>query len=207
MAKGAAEPDRHDRMQNELIREDAEANERVRGKRGGGGKLSRSETVTVRLDPKLNYLCELAARAQRRTKSSFIEWAIENVLERVEVPVADALGAGTRSVSEMASTFWDIDEPDRLVNLAQNSPALLTHDEQVIWKIILNNGLFWHGKYDDDGDWVYSHRHASLLNITKHWDDIKMVAAGEMAATDLPKVAKKETSVPFDTDLDDDLPF
>src|SRR6478752_3859188 len=34
----------------------AEARASERGKRGGGGKLSRSETVTVRLDPKLNYL-------------------------------------------------------------------------------------------------------------------------------------------------------
>jgi hypothetical protein len=55
-------------------------------RRPGGGKLSRSETVTVRLDPKLNYLCDLAARGQRRTKSSFIEWAIDNALKYVTIP-------------------------------------------------------------------------------------------------------------------------
>src|SRR4051794_21564371 len=52
----------------------------------GGAKLNRSETVTVRLDPKLNYLCELAARAQRRTKSSFIEWAVADSLRNVILP-------------------------------------------------------------------------------------------------------------------------
>ena len=36
-------------------------------RKSGGGKLSRSETVTVRLDPKLRYLAELAARIHRRT--------------------------------------------------------------------------------------------------------------------------------------------
>ena len=41
----------------------------------GGSKLNRTETVTIRLDPKLRYLTELAARKQRRTVSSFIEWA------------------------------------------------------------------------------------------------------------------------------------
>ena len=45
-------------------------------RKGGGGKLSRSETVTVRLDPKLRYLAELAARLHRRTLSSYVEWAI-----------------------------------------------------------------------------------------------------------------------------------
>ncbi len=46
-----------------------------------GGKLSRTETVTVRLDPRLNYLCELAGRAQRRTKSGFIEWAVQRAIK------------------------------------------------------------------------------------------------------------------------------
>ena len=54
-------------------------------RRGGGGKLARSETVTVRLAPKLRYLAELAARKQRRTLSSFIEWAIEETLETESV--------------------------------------------------------------------------------------------------------------------------
>jgi hypothetical protein len=48
-------------------------------RKGGGGKLSRSETVTVRLDPKLRYLAELAARLHRRTLSSYIEWAIKRL--------------------------------------------------------------------------------------------------------------------------------
>jgi hypothetical protein len=43
------------------------ATESPESKRKGGGKLSRSETVTVRLDPKLRYLAELAALKQRRT--------------------------------------------------------------------------------------------------------------------------------------------
>ena len=52
-------------------------------RKGGGSKLSRSETVTVRLDQKLRYLAELAARKYRRTLSSFIEWAIEDTFNRI----------------------------------------------------------------------------------------------------------------------------
>jgi hypothetical protein len=40
----------------------------------------RSETVTVRLDHKLHFLCGIAARAQGRTRSGFIEWAVRRTL-------------------------------------------------------------------------------------------------------------------------------
>jgi hypothetical protein len=56
-------------------------------KKGGGGKLSRSEIVTVRLDPKLRFAVELAARKQRRTASSFIEWAITEAIKRLPVRI------------------------------------------------------------------------------------------------------------------------
>ena len=52
-----------------------------RGRDEGAGK--KSEVVTVRLDPKLKYLAELAARKHRRPLSSYIEWAVEQSLSRV----------------------------------------------------------------------------------------------------------------------------
>jgi predicted HicB family RNase H-like nuclease len=42
----------------------------------------RSEVVTVRLEPKLKYLAELAARKQRRSLSSYVEWAIKQSLSQ-----------------------------------------------------------------------------------------------------------------------------
>ncbi len=54
-------------------------------RKGGGGKLSRSEVVTVRLDPKLRFAADLAARKQRRTLSSFIEWAVEKTVQGVDI--------------------------------------------------------------------------------------------------------------------------
>ena len=107
-------------------------------KRGGGGKLSRTETVTVRLDPKLRYLAELAARKQRRTLSSFVEWAIEEILKTIQLPEGENLAS-------MAGALWDVDEPDRFVKLALLYPDMLTHDEQVLWKLITENGYVWRG--------------------------------------------------------------
>src|ERR1700730_8829890 len=79
-------------------------------KRGGGGKLSRSETVTVRLDPKLRYLAELAARKQRRTLSSFIEWAIEENLKNIHL---DDGSDSSKSIASQSAELWDVDAPDR----------------------------------------------------------------------------------------------
>src|SRR4051812_37525690 len=81
-------------------------------RKGGGGKLSRSETVTVRLDPKLRYLAELAARRHRRTLSSYIEWAIEDSLTRVVLQEGTGFnGDHNTTIQEESSLLWDVDEP------------------------------------------------------------------------------------------------
>ncbi|MDG2004107.1 MAG: hypothetical protein P8J20_12330 [Novosphingobium sp.] len=176
----------------------------------GGAKLNRTETVTVRLDPKLNYLCELASRAQRRTKSSFIEWAVADALKRVELPEVceyDAENDNLRAptISEKSADLWHVDEPDRLVALAINAPALLTHGEQIIWKLIQENGHFWKGKFNSFGEWAWEPRAQGIVRdrLREHWETLKSVASEEMPISSLPSWRKTN---PTD-DLDDDIPF
>ncbi len=90
-----------------------------------GAKLCRTETVTVRLDPRLNYLCELAARTQRRTKSSFIEWAVQEAVKE-----ASAFPGG-KSLHEISNRLWHIDVNERMRRLKAEAPSLLTFDEEV----------------------------------------------------------------------------
>lgn len=170
-------------------------------KKSGGGKLSRSETVTVRLDPKLRYLAELAARKQRRTLSSFIEWAIEDALGRVYLD-----DHGT-SVTEVAYTLWDVDDSDRFAKLAIRFPELLTHEEQVLWKLVRENGHLWKGKHDGNGDWVWKVVEDGLVmeRLREHWLKFNAVANGEAEPSTLPKWKKTKTSG-FE-DFEDDIPF
>lgn len=114
-------------------------------RKGGGGKLSRSETVTVRLDPKLRYLAELAGRLHRRTLSSYIEWAIKEALDREGVRATGTpSGVETdRTIGNEADYLWDVDEADRFAKLALRYPHLLTHDEQVRWKFIEESFRLW----------------------------------------------------------------
>ena len=104
-------------------------------KKGAGGKLIRSEVVTIRLDPRLRFSAELAARRQKRTLSSFIEWAVEKTLEQ------DYLG--DEPMDYVATKTWDVNEADRLVKLAIYYPALLNFGEEQLWKLIRENAFFW----------------------------------------------------------------
>ncbi len=176
----------------------------------GGSRLNRSETVTVRLDPKLNYLCELAARSQRRTKSSFIEWAIADSLARVALPDVVEDGEFEQknvTLKERAFDLWQVDEADRVVALAIVAPALLTHEEQLIWRVVRENGYIWKGRYDKNRDWVWETRLETLIKdrLRSNWEIFKSVASGDLEEFNLPKWTKKNPK--SDNDLDDDVPF
>lgn len=106
-------------------------------RQSSGGKLSRTETVTVRFDPRLRYLAELAARKQRRTLSSFIEWSVEEIINKTIIYEGTGHnGDETRTFAEEADRLWDVDEVERLARLAILHPELLTYDEQKVWKIL-----------------------------------------------------------------------
>ena len=139
----------------------------------------RSEIVTIRLDPKLRYLAELAARRQRRTLSSFIEWGVSNSLSAVAI---DETG---KTVADRGDFLWDVDEADRFVRLALNYESLLTHDEQVLWKAIKETKSLWIG--EGDGEPVYRESSLNRRELRTHWDKFKEVAKrGGVMSKDWP---------------------
>ena len=182
--------------------------------RNGGGKLSRSETVTVRLDPRLRYLAELAARKHRRTVSSFIEWAVEESLKHVILEPGTIDGRRReKTIADVASDLWDVDEPDRFAKLALSYPDMLTHEEQTLWKLIRENGLLWRGRYDEDtAEWTWTIEGPNLIieTLRNNWVVFNSVAQGEAPRSALPKwIDKDPNSKPsqgFDK-ADESIPF
>lgn len=156
-------------------------------KKTGGAKTSRSETVTVRLDPKLRYLAELAARGQRRTLSSFIEWAIEKSLDH-KVLGGDFYGSIRGNIDDL----WDVDDTDRFLNLVFNAPSLLNYEEQVTWKIIKDTGYFWKGHWEKD-NWFWEIKESLLIKefVKSYWDMILQIAIGKLDPSNLPEVTKE----------------
>lgn len=101
---------------------------------------TRSETVTVRLDPKLHYLAGIAAREMpSRSLSAFIEWAVRRTLTDAEAmrecgePMPGTWPAPSKPL--WMETLWDVDEADRFYKLAETCPGLLTVSEQRLWKL------------------------------------------------------------------------
>lgn len=181
-------------------------------RKGGGGKLTRSETVTVRLDPKLRYLAELAARKQRRTLSSFIEWAVEDSLGRVLLFDGGVSNAMNLSVADEATYLWDVDEADRFAKLALRYPDMLTHDEQVRWKLIRENGYLWRGRNGGpDDEWIWSVEEGKLIfeRLRECWDRFSAVALGQADKSTLPewREQKPVKHTGFDDMDDDSIPF
>lgn len=98
---------------------------------------ARSETVTVRLDPKIHYLASIAAREQMRTLSGFIEWAVRRTLTDA-VAMADEPTPGQWPKPPLPlweESLWNADEADRFYHLAKHRPDLLTVSEQRLWNL------------------------------------------------------------------------
>lgn len=176
-------------------------------RKGGGGKLARSETVTVRLDPQLRYLAELAARTHRRTLSSYIEWAVMEALKTEPIrPVwLKGLEVSDHTIGSEAEYLWDVDEADRFAKLALRYPSLLTHDEQTLWKLIRENGFLWKGRYDkSSGEWIWRIEEDSLIyeRLREHWVTFSAVAKGEQDKSSLPTWVKSKPEPEIE-----DIPF
>ena len=84
---------------------------------------SRTETSTVRLAPRTQWMIEVAARIQRRSLSAFIAAAAEDVASEIE------LRSGA-TVGEAAQSLWDPDPDERIYRLALVDRTLITFDEE-----------------------------------------------------------------------------
>jgi hypothetical protein len=175
-----------------------------------GAKTGRSETVSVRLDPKLRYLAELGSRLHRRTLSSFIEWAIEDSLKRMTFFQGDDSDR-YQSIMDEAEDLWDTDEPDRLVKLALRHPSLLTHEEQVLWKLIRENGYLWRGNFSSSSKkWKWETELSNIIfeRLREHWDQFVQVARGEAGKELLPNWQEtKELEKEEEKEPESDIPF
>jgi hypothetical protein len=158
---------------------------------GAGGK--KTEVVTVRFDPKLKYLAEIAARKQRRPLSNFIEWAVEHSLEQVMLTEPRRGTDISVASAERAYRLWNIEDADRLVRLAFHHPELLTLEEEKLWKLIRENGFLWRGDFlGQPPQWTWDVQERSIRweRLRECWPIFTAVAQGSKPIDDLPKWEK-----------------
>lgn len=164
------------------------------GNKKSGAKLSRTETVTVRLDPKLRYLAELASRKQRRTLSSFIEWVIEDSLKREYICQKNNEEAAT--FLDAARFLWDVNEVDRFLLLAERFSDLLTHNEQVLWKLLHEIRTYNSIAKRTSKFYCSKTKNLDISLIRACWQELKEVANGSLPEDALKK-AMLTNDIPF----------
>ena len=151
-------------------------------RRGGGGKLTRSEQVSIRLDPKLRFAAELAASKERRTLSSFIEWAVERAVK--EIPLVSREGQWL-TADVVTHNVWDLDEAYRFSLLGMNYPELLTYEEQKLWKFICDfdvhvQTIGLKARFVDP-----ERIRANIKLVQTFWEEIKACSAGKLDRSEL----------------------
>jgi len=148
----------------------------VKGEKKSNKQTGRTETIGFRLEPKLRFAAEIAARRQRRSLSSFIEWAVDEAMENV---VLDSESQVT--VRQALKDIWDPDEADRFVRLAAKYPELLNHEEERLWKCIRSYQHVWmlREQYDKGLDVEKNPKEISLAVLQEHFEDFKLMAYGE----------------------------
>lgn len=159
----------------------------------GGSKLVRTEIVQVRLDPKLRFAAELAARKHRRTLSAFIEWAVNESVKKVVIHEDEN---GVQTTIDALEQVWDVDKADRFIKLCQHLPHLLTHEEEVLWKLIRENSYRWLSP----GSLVLAEEgllgnlnELDFIRFRSVWDDFQKAARKEIKEKDLPLLKQTES--------------
>lgn len=183
-------------------------------KKGGGGKLNRSEIIQARLDPKLHMAAEILARSQRRTLSSLIETLIEDAIKKNTIPAVVSHNTQIDvflekspvrqeiTVKEAADLIWSAEEADRFVMLALILPDFLTVDEDELWFHIKTIAYFWahfpidlvskSGRVLDQQTWPLTNQQGIVKErIREHWPFLKDILEGKETIENLRMLSYK----------------
>lgn len=140
----------------------------------------RSETLTFRLDARLKFLADLAARSQGRKLSNYVEQSLEQSLANVLIEDEREPSPRTlekpygRSLADMADQLWDVNESKRFLNVIRTAPWLIRDGESNLLRFLQ------HSDY-------YAPR--GLLNgarIADDWEMLRTIADGNAEIDILP---------------------
>ncbi len=135
----------------------------------------------------MRYLAELAARKHRWTLSNFIGWALENAFG--QVLLSDSPDQ-PETLAHAADRLWDESPAVRFAKLAISYPDLLTHDQQQLWKLILETDFFWGGrKAGPRKQWQRAQSDPTLSSerLDEYWELLNEIASGDRTEDELPR--------------------
>jgi len=148
----------------------------------------RTEVFALRLDPKLKYLAELAARKQHRSLANFVEWALDSALRTTVIDEKTG-----KKVWEEAETLWDISEPGRFFRLLETHPELLSYEEQKLFFTIKNHKIF-NPEVEQDFGFCTDKGKLHKKEILACWDEVVEFSESPSAKTEKALTQKMYTA-------------
>lgn len=116
------------------------ADEMAKNKPSQGAR--KTETLTLRLDPKVKLMIELISRIRRQSITGVVEAAIEEIAFDLDAPFVSGGEAHPMSLGSAISEIWSTDESERFINLCRYLPSLITYEEQRLWETIKATKFF-----------------------------------------------------------------
>lgn len=102
----------------------------------------KTETLTLRLDPKVRLLIELISRVRRQSITGVVEAAIEDIAFDLDVPFVDDGSIQNSALGSIFSEIWSTDESELFINMCFRLPSLMTYEEQRLWETIKASPAF-----------------------------------------------------------------
>jgi len=182
-------------------------------------KRAKTETLSLRLDPKTKFILEFVARIKGQSITTVVDRSVKDAAKGVVVE-----GAGF-SPDRAWDDFWDVSEGMRTLNLIKSSTVPTSYEEDEIVRFTRDHWPFFYTSESMD---VFKRHYVDLLwpkieTYLALWRDERHSnywAAGESMRRDLsrakilspewpiPRRSKlTETKETFAADLDDDIPF
>lgn len=158
----------------------------------------RSETVTFRLDARLKFLADLAARSQGRKLGNFVEMAVEEALKTVVIIDEREPNAGIdeayqpmhgKTLAEVADSLWSPNEAIRFLNVVHTAPWLLTNGESKLLRILQHSDYF--------APLVKGARILHPGRIQEHWTVLAAIRDGEAVIDILPATQRPSAALAF----------
>lgn len=112
----------------------------AKNKPGQGAR--KTETLTLRLDPKIKTMIELISRIRRQSITGVVEAAIEEIAFDLDAPYFDDGEMHNHTLAVVFSDVWSTDESEWFINMCYRFPTLLTYEEQRIWETIKSSAVF-----------------------------------------------------------------
>jgi hypothetical protein len=143
-------------------------------------EMIRSETLSFRVDARLRFLSDLAARSQGRKLSNYVEQSLEQSLSNVLIE--DEREPNTeiherrygRSLADLADQLWDANESTRFLNVVRIAPWLVSDGESNLLHFLR------HSDYYAPGGLL------SSLRIANDWEMLRPIADGTAGIDILP---------------------